>query len=208
MRWFPLILVLLLTGCAERVLTRDELKAMHPVQSSAPSIVLAISESAPYVDGAFREEAAWDSQYDPLIRGLRESGLFKEVDMVGKTQDPPQFTLVLLQRPHMEHPEVGCGEAMILPIFTLGIIPMHCSFKLIASFEILDASGAKVTDLAPTHASGQLVGLVAYPARMSDAWAREYDYERFYEMVADEVYVAAQQTLTSAHIGERKPNGR
>jgi len=88
---------------------------------------------------------------------------------------------------------------MILPIFTLGIIPMHCSFKLIASFEILDASGAKVTDLAPTHTSGQLVGLVAYPARMSDAWAREYDYERFYEMVADEVYVATQQTLTSAH---------
>jgi len=110
MRWFPLILVLLLTGCAERVLTRDELKAMHPAQSSAPSIVLAINESAPYVDGAFREEAAWDSQYDPLIRGLRESGLFKEVDMVGKTQDPPQFTLVLLQRPHMEHPEVAVAK--------------------------------------------------------------------------------------------------
>ena len=187
-RTLYLLLLMLLTGCAYRVLTKDELQAMRPPQPMRLSLVLAVRETAPDDD----EYAG--PQYPLLLKSLRSSGLFKEVDVEGHTQESPQYILEVLQQPHPKTNDVSCGEAMIFPIFTLGIVPFTCKNAFVASYRLLDAQGIEVAGLNAEHPTRSWAGLISYPLRLSDAWEGKYDYGRFYEMVAYKTYLLIAQS--------------
>jgi hypothetical protein len=91
---------------------------MRPPAPARPSIVIAIRRSPASAE-------PWrDPDYAELRNALRHSRLFKEVGYEGQTSQPPNYILEVTI-PHLGM-DLSCGEGLILPIFTLGIIPLYC----------------------------------------------------------------------------------
>lgn len=185
-----LAVMALSSGCAERVLTRDQLAAMRPPAPAQPSIVLAIRKSPASDDPLF------DPNHADLRDALRHSHLFKEVGYEGETSEPPDYILEV-NVPDLRGANLFCGEGLILPIFTLGVIPLYCKPQQALDVKLLRPDGQETTTVAPRYSGGLWVGLVSFLLLPSDSWQSPNEAnreDRFDVMVAYRIYDAIAGT--------------